>query len=495
MNPLALVHACRLRSLLLLAWCGIGLGPGPAPLRAAPTPAVRPPNILVCIADDWSWPHAGAYGDPVVRTPHFDRIAREGALFTHAFCASPSCTPSRAALLTGRMPHRLAEGANLWGFLPRQFAVYPDLLEQAGYVVGHQGKGWGPGNFKAGGRDRNPAGPPAKSFEEFLKSLPDGRPFCFWFGSTDPHRPYVQGAGAAAGLRAEAVLVPPWLPDTPEVRRDILDYYFEVERFDLDVGRLLKLLADAGKLDDTLVVVTSDNGMPFPRAKTNLHDSGTRLPLAVRWPSGVRPGRPVDALVQHMDLTATFLEAAGASAPAGLDGRSLLALLAGRGDGKARAEVFLERERHANVRAGDLGYPVRAVRTRGHLYVRNLQPARWPSGDPEMWKAVGPYGDCDASPSKDWILQRREQAATKFHYDLAFARRSAEELYDLRSDPHQVTNLVERPAQAAVLKQLRERLDAWMSATQDPRATNGGAIFEQAPYFGDGRPRSGLHRR
>ena len=146
------------------------------------------PNILFCLADDWSWPHSPVYGDKVVQTPNFDRIAHEGALFTHAFSAAPSCTPSRASMLTGQAPHQLKEGAMLWGFLPREFQTYPDLLESAGYVVGHERKGWGPGNFKAGGWTRNPAGPQSRSFAEFLKKVPTDAPFCFWFGSQDPHR-------------------------------------------------------------------------------------------------------------------------------------------------------------------------------------------------------------------------------------------------------------------------------------------------------------------
>src|SRR5207244_704104 len=146
-------------------------------------------------ADDWSWPHAGIYGDKVVHTPTFDKFAAEGALFTHAFCVSPSCTPSRAAILTGQTIHRLEEGGNLWGILPQKFDVYPDLLEKAGYHVGFMGKGWGPGSLEGSGRNRNPAGPRFKTFAEFLKSVPKDKPFCFWYGSTDPHRPYEKGSG------------------------------------------------------------------------------------------------------------------------------------------------------------------------------------------------------------------------------------------------------------------------------------------------------------
>ena len=201
-----------------------------AATAALPQSPTSRPNILLLIADDWGWPHAGAYGDRVVRTPSFDRIAREGALFRHAFSAAPSCTPSRASLLTGRAVHALEAGGNLHSALPATFAVYPDLLQQAGYAVGFTRKGWGPGDFKAAGRTRNPAGPQFASFDAFLTSVPAGQPFAFWFGSQDPHRPYEPGSGAQAGLRAADVEVPAHLPDAPEVRNDLLDYYAEVER-------------------------------------------------------------------------------------------------------------------------------------------------------------------------------------------------------------------------------------------------------------------------
>jgi len=176
--------------------------------------AVKRPNIVFAIADDWSTPHAGVYGDRTVSMPVFDRIAREGARFTHAFTAAPSCTPSRAALLTGQAVHRLEEGGNLHGFLPKRFAVYPDLLEQAGYMVGHAGKGWGPGRTEPAGRSRNPADPQFKNFDEFMQQRPGGRPFYFWFGSNDPHRPHEAGTGAQAGMKPESVQVPGFLPDT-----------------------------------------------------------------------------------------------------------------------------------------------------------------------------------------------------------------------------------------------------------------------------------------
>ena len=459
-----------------------------AQVSAEPSGRAGRPNILFCIADDWSWPHAGAYGDRVVKTPAFDRVAGEGVLFTRAFCAAPSCTPSRAAILTGQMPHRLEAGANLWGFLPAKYPVYPDLLESAGYVVGVRGKGWGPGRPVE--RRRNPAGPPAQSFEQFLASVPEGKPFCFWFGGTDPHRPYDLGSGAEAGLKAADVEVPPYLPDTPEVRSDLLDYYAEVQRFDRQVGEILALLEREGKLDETLVVMTSDNGMPFPRCKANLYDSGSRMPLALRWGARVKGGRKVDAFVSLSDLGPTILVAAGLRPSPEMTGRNVLGLV-GRAEGggaEARSwdRVFIERERHANVRKGDKGYPARALRTDRYLYVRNFSPDLWPAGDPEAWKAVGPFGDIDPGPTKALLLSRRDDPAVAPFFALACARRPAEELYDLEKDPHQVRNVAADPGYGDDLQRLRRDMDGWMARTADPRAEGGGAYdaFDQYPYFG-----------
>lgn len=453
-------------------------------LTAAAFGADSRPNILFAIADDYSWPHAGAYGDKVVKTPSFDRIAREGALFTRAFTASPSCTPSRGAILTGQAIHRLEEGGNLWSILPKKFLVYPDILESAGYVVGYTRKGWGPGSLQGSGRSRNPAGPEFRSFEDFLQTVAEGKPFCFWFGGRDPHRPYDAGSGLKSGMRLEDVVVPAFLPDTSEVRSDILDYYFEVERFDRDLGHLLGLLQARGQLDNTVVVVTSDNGMPFPRAKTNLHDSGTRMPLAVRWPARVRRGRVLDDFVSLTDLAPTFLEAAGLKPPAEMTGRSLLGLLTGNRKDRGRDRVFLERERHANVRKGDLSYPVRAVRTRRFLYVRNLRADRWPGGDPEMYKAVGPYGDCDNSPTKSLILERRNDGAMAKFFKLAFEKRPAQELYDLSGDPGQINNVAADRRYSREIKRLRAALDRWMRETADPRAGDDDDRWDRFPYFG-----------
>lgn len=467
-------------------WTTLGL------LATACTTAVAAdprPNVVFLIADDWSWPHAGSYGDRVVTTPNFDRVAREGVLFTRSYCVSPSCTPSRGAILTGQTVHRLENGANLWSDLPQKFLAYPDLLEKAGYRVGLTGKGWGPGSQELFGRTRNPAGPTVRGFGPFLDELPEGTPFCYWYGSQDPHRPYDKGTGAQAGMRPEDVVVPPFFPDTPEIRADILDYYFEVARFDRAVGEILDLLDRKGLAANTMVVVTSDNGMPFPRCKANLYDSGTHMPLAIRWPSRITTPRVVDAFVSHADFAPTFLEAAGLKPLPEMTGRSLLPLMEGKTEA-GRDRVFVERERHANVRQGDLSYPVRSVRTAQHSYFRNLRPDRWPAGDPEKYIAVGPFGDIDGSPSKELLLDRRDDPAIAPFFQRACAQRPAEELYDLAQDPGETVNLAGKPEYAAIRQRLRADLDRWMAETADPRATpeGGDDRFDRYPYFGDRNP-------
>jgi uncharacterized sulfatase len=466
--------------------CGLVAAFSVARIQAAePDPR---PNILFALADDWSWPHAGVYADPVVRTPTFDKVAAEGVLFTHICSAAPSCTPSRAAILTGQAPHRLEEGANLWGILPKRYPVYPDLLEAAGYTVGHMGKGWGPGSLEGSGRSRNPAGTQFKNFGEFLRTVPRDKPFCFWYGSRDPHRPYVKGSGLKSGKRLEDVVVPAFLPDAPEVRSDILDYYFAVERYDRDTGEILNLLQESGRAENTIVVMTGDNGWPFPRAKANLYDAGTRQPLAVRWPAKVKGGRKYDDFISFMDFAPTFLEAAGLKPLPEMTGRSFLDLLVTGQSAIKRDRIFVERERHANVRRGDLAYPSRAIRTREFLYIRNLRPDRWPAGDPEFYKAVGAFGDVDGSPSKDLILERRHDPAVRKYFELAFGKRPAEELYDLTKDGAQLYNVAGKQEYAAPQQQLRTELDRWMKENGDPRAAGDDDRWDKFPYFG-GPPR------
>jgi N-sulfoglucosamine sulfohydrolase len=477
-----------------VALIGVGLVAAPAPAAGGETAATGPaaaagPNILFCIADDWGWPDASAYGAKAVATPGFDRVAREGVLFDHAFVTAPSCTPSRNSILTGQFHWRLGAGANLWSSLPLEHPVYPLLLEDAGYHVGHWRKAWGPGRWQALGRTRHPAGLPVKrGFREFLAGRPAGSPFCFWLGSDDPHRPYRPGSGAEAGIDPARVCVPADLPDCEVVRGDLADYLFEVRRFDRDVAAALAVLDEIGEAANTIVVITGDHGMPFPRHKCHLYDSGTRVPLAIRWPAVVKPGRRVSDFVSLADLAPTFLAAAGLPVPEVMTGKSLLPVLAADGSGRidpARDHVLTGRERHTPAQEAPQvgGYPMRAIRTDHHLYIRNEEPGRWPSGCPTGSTKGWDYADCDDSPTKRLLVDRRDDPAIRPFFELAFAKRPAEELYDLRADPGQLENVAADPANAEIKAALRERLAAGLTATGDPRAAGRGPEFERHPYY------------
>lgn len=436
----------------------------------------KQPNILFLIADDWSFPHAGVYGDRVVRTPTFDRLAREGALFTNAYTASPSCSPSRAAVLLGRYPHQNGEGGNLWSEFPNAHPTYVQILGEAGYFTGSTRKGWGPGEHEVTGFEHNPAGKSFEDFEAFLGAKPAEETFTFWFGSTDPHREYVPNTGIQSGMKLQDVTVPGFFPDNDCVRNDILDYYFEIERFDRECGQLIALLEELGELDNTIIVMTSDNGMPFPRAKANLYDYGTRMPLAIRWPEKVKPGTVMNDFVNFVDFAPSFVEAAGLSQNS-MSGQSLWRLLAG--EKQDRNQVYLERERHANVRKGDLSYPMRGIRNQDYLYIWNPMPERNPAGNPTVHQSVGQYGDVDHSITKFLImeLEGKAKAGATDLFQLSFGQRPEEELYDVKNDPYQLNNLAADPAVSAIKFKMKSDLLQWMTETSDLRADDPRSTF------------------
>jgi N-sulfoglucosamine sulfohydrolase len=465
---------------------------------AAPASTTRP-NILFAIADDWSWPHASAYGAAGVRTPAFDRVAREGCLFTTAFVAAPQCSPNRAACLTGRPIWQLEEAGTHGSLFPTKFEVYPDLLEAAGYHIGYTCKGWGPGDWRRSGWSRNPAGPEytertiesppaegiktwdyAANFEAFLEERPADAPFYFWYGASEPHRSYESGSGLKAGKSLEDAPLPPFLPDDPITRSDILDYLVEVEWFDTHLGRMLAHLEQIGELDNTLVVVTSDNGMPFPGAKANVYEYGIHVPLAVRWPGHVAPGQTSDALISFLDFAPTFLAAAGLPVPEGMLGNSLLDALTAP---TPRDYALSGRERHTHARYDNLSYPARAIRTADYLYIRNFKPDRWPAGDPED------YADIDNSPTKSFLLEHRDRYPELFRH--AVGKRPDEELFAIRRDPACLDNLAAAPEYAHTCAELRQRLLTLLAGQGDPRALGTGDIFESYPRVSAMRPELG----
>ena len=491
------------RFMLLVVLAGLGA------CQPVPTGTTLPdtgPNILVAISDDQSYPYASAYGSRAVRTPAFDRVARQGVLFNNAFVASPGCSPSRAAMLTGRHTWQLEHAGTLVSSFSAAYVVYPDLLEKAGYYVGYTGKGWGPGNWQAGGRPRNPAGPEynertgetppgingidyAANFRDFLNARPEGKPFHFWFGGYEPHRVFQPGTGLQAGKKLEDARVPPFLPDTPEVRDDLLDYAVEIEWFDRHLGQMLQILEEQGELHNTLVVVTSDNGMAFPRAKTNLYEYGIHVPLAISWPARLSGGRVVDELVSLVDLAPTLLEAAGIEHPGEppMSGRSRMGTLleeAAETESGPRM-VFSGRERHSSSRYENLGYPMRAVRTRDYLYIRNFKSERWPAGAPQKYEEdgkLGPmhdaYHDIDASPTWSFLREHRDDPEIGRYFHLAVDKRPAEELYDISQDPGCLENLADSTQHAQIKAQLREELEGYLMQTGDPRLGDNGEIFE-----------------
>ena len=454
-------------------------------------PSNRRPNILLAYSDDQSYPHASILGDAVVRTPAFDRVAREGVLFDHSYTACPSCTPSRSSLLTGRPMWRIGEAGVLYGTLPAEYPLFTHILEDAGYHVGFVGKPWAPGDWQAGGLERHPfcseyaarlePSPPAgidlrdyaANFEDFLADRPPEAPFLFFFGATEPHRDYEPGIGQRSGLDPARVQVPPYLPNAPEVRSELLDYYYEIEHFDRHLGRMLDTLERMGELDNTLVVVTSDNGMPFSRTKSTLYDGGTRMPTAVRWGERVPGGRRVDDFVSHVDWAPTFLEAAGLEPNDMHDGRSIVTLLQSSGDGQvepSRDHVVTAMERHTWCRPDGATYPMRAIRTHKYLYIRNFEPDRWPTGGPEFISSnKAPHGDIDDGPFKDCMLRPETRRDFPVEFAAGFGKRPLEELYDCRSDPDQMHNLAPDPDYQEIRAQLWERLESSLREDGDPR--------------------------
>jgi len=449
----------------------------------------KAPNILFCMADDWGWPHARAYGDQVIKTPTFDRLAKEGILFERAFVSSPSCTPCRNAILTGQQFYRLEAGANLWSTLDVSYPNFMFLLRESGYEIGHWRKAWGPGSFEPGGYKQDPCGP-ASTLDEFMQQRDKGKPFCFWFGTYDPHRSYVTDSGAKSGIPVDKVQVPAFYPNTAEIRSDIADYYFEVERWDRDVGKAIKHLEAANELDNTIIVMTGDHGMPFPRCKANLYDWGTRVPLAIRWGRQVKSPGTVDKLVSLTDLAPTFLAVAGVEIPEEMTGHSLLPILKNQSQGRSNAQrdfVVFGRERHvpAQQKPSMQGYPARAIRTDRWLLKLNLKPDRWPAGAPAgATHLLRNFAECDDGPTKTVLMGMKDDPQNRKYYQLSFGKRPAVELYDCKQDPDQINNLVDEPEHAGTVAKLRAQLLDYLRNTEDPRFTGKPVKFESYRYYG-----------
>jgi len=478
----------------------------------------------------------------LVETPHFDAVANEGILFTRAFVSAPSCTPCRSSLLSGQHFWRCDRASILQGAIwDMSIPSYPLILEEDGYRIGHTYKVWSPGSpvdAPHGGKDRRFVSQGRKfnrfsqvamaagdheagkaellaeirgNIRSFLDSDGDGtldgdQPICYWLGPTNCHRKWIAGSGKELwGIDPDDLKgkLPAYLPDVATVREDIADYLGEVQAFDAGLGVLREELQRVGIADETVLVVSGDHGIPgIPRGKCNLYDLGTQVPLAIRAPGRIKnPGRVVDDFVSLPDLAPTFLELAGSRQPETMIARSLVPIFASEKSGQVdpdRDAVFTGRERHvAQARTGNKPYPQRAIRTGRYLYIINFEPDRWPMGTaPGFGEEPGPmpsyevlrektfaaFADLDASPTKAWVIDHRQEAPKYFEY--AVSRRPKHELYDLRRDPDCLENLAESDDHRTTRRQLHDRLMEELRSTGDPRVV-GELIYERPPFAGD----------
>ena len=459
------------------------------------------PNILFAISDDQSFPHASAYGCTWVNTPAFDRVAREGILFNNAFTPNTKCAPSRSVIITGRNSWQLEAAANHNPIYPQKFKSYPETMIENDYFVGYTGKGWAPGDpGTVDGRPRQLLGPAfnkhtttppasfmsqvdyAANFEAFLDSNEEGKPFCFWYGCHEPHRAYEFMAGMSKGGKHPSDIeeVPGFWPDRDTIRHDMLDYAFEIEYFDQHLERMLQMLEERGLLENTVVVVTSDNGMPFPRIKGHALGVSNHVPLAMMWPKGIKkPGRVIDKFVSFKDFAPTFLELAGISQENSgmqpIQGSSMLPIL--KNKAKGRDYALIGKERTDVGRPDDVGYPVRGIIDEDYIYIRNFHPERWFAGNPEAG-----YPDSDASPTKTLMLNDFRSQGVNFYWEQNFGKRPEEELYSRKNDPYNLNNLAADPAYTAIKESMRSMMTEKLTAQQDPRILGNGDIFDSYPY-------------
>jgi len=468
-------------------------------------------NIVFCIADDAS-AHFGVYGCTWAKTPNIDRLASQGLVFENVYTPTAKCAPSRAAILTGRNPWQLEEAANHQSFFPAKFKAFTESLSESGVHTGADGKFWGPGDAKtADGQPRTwglakfaggAKGANGKSsgsgerFQAFLEARPAGKPFFYWFGSTNPHRPYAADSGLSAGKKPTDVdRVPKFWPDNDTVRRDMLDYAVEIEAYDSQVGAVLDVLEKSGEAENTLVIVTSDHGMPFPRVKGHNYQMSNHVPLVARWPAvAKKPGARVADFVSFVDLAPTMLDVLGVPAEKSgmspITGASFTDLLKGA-PARDRSIVILGRERNdvwarPGTEAG-LGYPVRGIRKGDLLYLHNFEPDRWPCGNVELGLL-----DTDGSPTKKLLEDAGDRNP---FWQFCFGKRPQEELFDLSVDPDCVDNLLSGDGRyAAEAQKLKDRLFAELKAQNDPRMLGQGAIFDQYPTAKRARPAAAAKR-
>jgi arylsulfatase A-like enzyme len=381
-----------------------------------------------------------------------------------------------------------------------------ESLRANGYNVGYTAKGWAPGTaVDSAGKPRELTGkafnskkttPPASgmsnidysaNFEDFLNSDDTGRPFCFWYGSTEPHRVYEYGSGVGKGGKklSDVLNVYEFWPDNDTVRNDILDYAFEIEYFDNHLTRMLEILENKGELGNTIVIVTADNGMPFPRMKGNAYEYSTHMPMAIMWGKGIKnPGRILNDYISFIDIAPTILETAGVKFPESgmqpVQGRSFVNLFSSKKEGtvdNTRDHILLGQERHDVGRPGDVGYPIRGIVKDGFYYIRNYKTDRWPAGNPETG-----YLNTDGSPTKSLILSMKRRSVSEELWNLCFGKRVEEELYNIITDPQCLKNLAGNREFIALKRNLSAQMEKELLEQGDPRILGNGDLFDAYPY-------------
>jgi uncharacterized sulfatase len=481
------------------------------------------PNILFAISDDQSFPHTGFAGCTFVRTPGFDRIAREGVYFTNCYAGSPGCAPSRSSIVTGRYHWQNEQSGQHASSWLNKYVPFVDLLERNGYYTGRTGKGVSPFRYARNEQDsewrttdaagiehsrinysKGESDPRYGSgisstdyfanFKYFMEHREDGQPFFFWYGSYEPHRGYEKDSWKRHGKKLGDVEVPGFLPDNEVIRGDILDYAVEIDWFDLHLSQMIEYLEETGELENTIVIVTADNGMPFPRAKANGYDYGVHVPFAVRYPKSFPGARTVDDPISFVDLAPTILELTKTSSDGMLpiSGKSITHILTSREQGtvdSARQYVLAGRERHSSSRYKNWGYPQRIMRYQDYLYIWNQRPERWPAGAPQRIDPNNPdqllpmfgidengrhhsdwaFTDVDACPSKSFLVENREDPKVEPYFELAFAKRPEFEMFNLKKDPFCLNNLAGNPLFAEAEKEMKTALIAELTRTEDPR--------------------------
>ncbi|MFD0799391.1 sulfatase [Maribacter chungangensis] len=461
------------------------------------------PNILFVVLDD-AGTDMGAYGSSYVNTPAFDEIAKAGLLFNKAYTPNAKCAPSRAAILTGRNSWQLDAAVNHLAYFPTKFKTFPEVLAAHGYAVGYTGKGWGPGIAETeDNRPRYLTGkgyneltltPPtaaissndyAGNFNMFLDEVDGTRPWSFWVGSLEPHRGYEFNSGVSLGNKKPEMITdfPNYWPDTEVVRKDLLDYAYEIEYMDRQVKLILDMLKDKKMMENTLIVYTSDHGMPFPRVKGNQYETSNHIPLAISWGNKiVARGSVINDFISFIDIAPTILEAANIpwakSEMQPFTGKSLFEYFTSDANNlnKGRNFVLVGKERHDTGRPNDVGYPIRGVYKDSMLYLKNYEPQRWPSGNPETG-----YLNTDGSPTKTLLLNQRRSGENYDFWKMNFGKRPTEELYNLLQDPFCVENLANDMDWLATKTYLQSFMEAKLKEQGDWRVSGYGFLYEQFP--------------